>query len=569
MQTMDAKSAENAVGSYGYDYEALAPLAMQKGLPLEELPADGWIRSVLQVVSAVAHNQHEVEVEHVDLAAIGSQLANPATTDFIALIQSLYQRFNEASPTGRPHSLDDYRNQFRSISLPAQADVLHEDDAFAWFRVAGTNPTAIQRTTDPRPLTNEGLRSVSAFADDDLEALASSGRLVLVDFRTALAGLQPSDYPDGQKYVYRPAAWFGVPKGSRRLAPIAILPDEVGALQYAPSAGTESWSWNAAKTVVTCADGNHHEIVSHLARTHLFVEPFIVATHLALPDAHPVSLLLRPHFEGTIFINWSAIHFLVSKGGGVDQLQAGTITSDLRIAAEALTTTPFAEAIVPQGFAARGFGAAVPFDYPYRDDALALWSAIRDWVAAYLSVFYSDDGRVQKDGALQGWSRLIRAQDGGRVATFPELQSTESLVDAIAAIVFAASAAHAAGNFPQASITAYTPLAPGAGYVPVEQAIAAASEAQWLEMLPPLEMAALQLRLTYTLGSMHYTQLGRYDRDWFVPTEKNVEIQERLGGFHQTLARVETAINTRNATLPGAFQYPYLLPSQVPQSINI
>src|SRR5262249_14992652 len=155
-----------------------------------------------------------------------------------------------------------------------------------------------------------------------------------------------------------------------------------------------SWSWNAAKTVLASADDNHQQIVSHLARTHLFVEPFIVATHLELPGEHPVSLLLRPHFEGTIFINWSAIHFLVSNGGGVDQLQAGTIASDLKVAAEALTQTAFDEAIVPNGFATRGFGETVPFDYPYRDDALLLWEAIRDWVGSYLAIFYPDDGTV-------------------------------------------------------------------------------------------------------------------------------------------------------------------------------
>jgi arachidonate 15-lipoxygenase len=568
-QTINTAPTEQALGSYEYDYEALAPLAMQKGLPLEELPSSTWIREVLHVVLAVARNQHEGEAEHVDMAALGAQLADPSTTDFIELIRSLYRQFNAASPAGRPTSLGDYRDQFRTIPLPATADVLHDDDAFAWYRVAGTNPTAIQRATDAGPLTNEGLRSVAAFGEDDLDALVASGRLAVVDFRQALADLEPSNYPDGPKFVYRPAAWFGVPKGTQRLAPIAILPDGAGSLQYAPPSGTTSWSWNAAKTVVTSADDNHHEIISHLARTHLFVEPFIVATHLALPDHHPVSLLLRPHFEGTIFINWSAIHFLVSKGGGVDQLQAGTIASDLKIAVESLTRTSFDDAVVPRGFAARGFGAAVPFDYPYRDDALALWDAIRDWVASYLAIFYRDDGAVQSDAALQGWSTLIRAQDGGRVATFPELQSADALVDAVAAIVYAASALHAAGNFPQANVTAYTPLAPGAGYVPVQQAIAAENEAQWLEMLPPLDMAALQLRLTYTLGSVHYTQLGRYDLGWFVPTGKDVEVQQRLGGFHHSLASIEAAINTRNARLPLAFQYPYLLPSQVPQSINI
>src|SRR5262249_33922970 len=155
-----------------------------------------------------------------------------------------------------------------------------------------------------------------------------------------------SAYPDGQKYAYRPAAWFGVAKGSHQLAPIAILADGAGPLQYAPPAGNESWAWNAAKTVVASADDNHQQIVSHLAPHHRFVEPSIIAPHLALAPDHPLPLLRPPHFDGTIFINWSATHFLVPDGGGVDKLQAGTIASDLEVAAAALTGTPFEQAIV-------------------------------------------------------------------------------------------------------------------------------------------------------------------------------------------------------------------------------
>jgi arachidonate 15-lipoxygenase len=568
-QTMESTTVDRVAGPYEYDYEALPPLAMQKGLPHQEHPSRAWFRDVLHVVMEVARNEREANIERAELAALTAQLARPNTNDFIDVIRAVWRRLSANAPTGRPTSLDDYRNQFRTIPLPPAADVLHDDDAFGWWRVAGTNPTAIQRPSDPRPLTNEGLRSIAEFADDDLAALVSSGRLVVADYREALAGLERSEYPDGPKFAYKPAAWFGVPKGSHRLQPIAILPDVGASVQYAPPAGTDSWAWKAAKTMVASADDNHHEIISHLARTHLFVEPFIVATHVALPNHHPVSLLLRPHFEGTIFINWSALHFLVSKGGGVDQLQAGTIASDLKAAAGALTSTPFEDAIVPRGFASRGFAGDVPFDYPYRDDALALWTAIRDWVADYLAVFYADDGAVQRDSSIQGWSTLVRARDGGRVATFPELSTRDALVDALAAIVYAASALHAAGNFPQASLTAYTPLTPGAGYVPVEQAIAVSNEAEWLELLPPLDMAALQLRLTYTLGSVHHSQLGRYDFSWFLPTRRNVEIQQRLGSFHHALASIEAAINARNARLPLAFQYPYLLPSQVPQSINI
>ena len=168
-QTMEKATVKHSVGAYAYDYDALPPLAMQKGLPREELPSGAWIRDVLHVVMAVASDQHEANIEPADIAALGAQLAHPSTNDFIDLIRTFWRRLNGASPTSRPQTLDDYRDQFRTIPLPPPTNVLHDDDAFAWWRVAWTNPTAIQRPADPRPLINDGVRSVAAFADDDLD----------------------------------------------------------------------------------------------------------------------------------------------------------------------------------------------------------------------------------------------------------------------------------------------------------------------------------------------------------------------------------------------------------------
>ena len=58
------------------------------------------------------------------------------------------------------------------------------------------------------------------------------------------------------------------------------------------------YAWLFAKTIVQIADANYHEAVTHLGRTHLFVGPFAIATRRQLLDHHPLSLLLRPHFEG-------------------------------------------------------------------------------------------------------------------------------------------------------------------------------------------------------------------------------------------------------------------------------
>jgi hypothetical protein len=114
-QMMEKATIKHSVGPYAYDYDGLPLLAMQRGLPREELPSGAWIRDVLHVVMAIASNQHEANIERADIAALGAQLAHPSTNDFIDLIRTLWRRLNAASPTGRPQSLDDYREQFRTI----------------------------------------------------------------------------------------------------------------------------------------------------------------------------------------------------------------------------------------------------------------------------------------------------------------------------------------------------------------------------------------------------------------------------------------------------------------------
>jgi arachidonate 15-lipoxygenase len=80
-------------------------------------------------------------------------------------------------------------------------------------------------------------------------------------------------------------------------------------------------------------------------------------------------------------------------------------------------------------------------------------------------------------------------------------------------------------------------------------------------MLPPLDQALTQLNLGTLLGSVHYTRLGQYDDGHFT----DAKIVTALGRFQAALAAIEEMMN-RNGL---AETYPYLLPSLIPQSINI
>ncbi|HEY3912603.1 MAG TPA: hypothetical protein VGM07_22340 [Stellaceae bacterium] len=101
----------------------------------------------------------------------------------------------------------------------------------------------------------------------------------------------------------------------------------------------------------------------------------------------------------------------------------------------------------------------------------------------------------------------------------------------------------------------FAPAMPLAGYAPVP------SPGAWLAMLPPLDQAFTQLNLGTLLGSVHYTRLGQYGAGYF----SNAKIQAALGKFQAALAVVEDAMNKSGL----ARTYPYLLPSLIPQSINI
>lgn len=528
------------------------------------------------------------------------------------LLQRLYRREEVKAPSQNTPSLrksiqnqnlqqtvieesfEPYQNLFQIIYLPCISKNFQEDRVFAAHRVAGPNPLVIERVKeglpDNFPVTDEQYQAVMG-QQDSLSQAIQDKRLYLADYKI-FDGIKPGNFPpEYTKHLCAPLALFAVPQAdgncSRSLVPVAIqchqVPSPKNPIYTPPPLGTpksDRWFWLIAKTIVQIADANYHELISHLGRTHLLIEPFIIATARELAPNHPLGILLRPHFQGTLFINNAATVGLINQEGIVDATFGGTLEESLRITVEGVRGYPFSfnDSMLPKFFEQRGLDNVKTLpDYPYRDDGMLIWNAIHQWVDSYISVYYHSDRDVVEDTELQNWFATLVADDGGRMTGFGEsnssggfdIHSKTYLVDAVTLIIFTCSAQHAAVNFAQATYMSYAPNMPLAGYQPALEKATDASKKYYFDLLPPLEQAEAQMNITYTLGSVYYTQLGQYQNpnkpnsNYF--TDENVH--PLLETFQNRLQEIETIIQDRNAVRPTS--YSFLLPSKIPQSINI
>ena len=233
---------------------------------------------------------------------------------------------------------------------------------------------------------------------------------------------------------------------------------------HTPASGSR---WKKMMFALNAADGNYHELISHLGRTHLLMEPFVVATN-NMPSTHPIAQLVLPMLQGTAFINQQAFSLLIAPNEFIDIAMMGTIESDVNISVASVLSPGFNALMLPVQLRLRGVLDS-PLQYPYRDDAMKLWNATKAFMSEYVDLFYTNDASVHNDAVLQTWSTTLASENGGRVKGFGEddltgvISTKGYLVDVLTMIQFTAGCQHAALNFPQKDIMSYSPLVPLAG----------------------------------------------------------------------------------------------------------
>ena len=480
-----------------------------------------------------------------------------------------------------------------------------QDKSFAYQRLAGPNPSMLSKIewSNKDPLFKDIKQDKTTYYVADYKALA-----VLVDNNHTADGNDQT-----QRYAYYPRALFQVNSNTKQLEPIAIeirrkehKDQETGSIIITPDVSNKN-KWEIAKWIVQNADTNYHEIVTHLGRTHLYTEPFAVAAAKCLPkDSHPLSVLLRPHFEGTVNINDLATTNLIdvsdqehySKGGVFDTNYAGTMVSNVELMKNEVFNISFDKHTFPTDITDRQVGtvtstkiqgsdiiipvshvapnADLGFDYPYLEDGCKLWNALTDWVCRYVNIYYTDDKAVQGDCELQNWVNTVVTQ--GNIQGFQEkdkpnnsIETREYLVKALTSIIFNASVQHAAVNFPQKQYGLSQPAG-------IYHDFFNDNDFDVDKYLPNEKHVKAVMQVLSILSAVHYTTLGTYhdnksitdtDKKYFDDKGAKPEVYTALCEFKKELAGISQAIKARNEHLDEPYQYSYLLPENIPQSINI
>ncbi|KAF6166900.1 hypothetical protein GIB67_020334 [Kingdonia uniflora] len=361
-------------------------------------------------------------------------------------------------------------------------------DRFSWLRdnefarqaLAGVNPVNIEKLKefpilsklDPAIYGPPESLITKELIDQELEQTSveeaiGNGRLFIIDYHDMLLPFveKINALPKTKTYASRTVFYY---TKSGVLRPIAIelsLPPTASSPQnkHVYTHGHDStsyWIWKFAKAHVCANDAGIHQLVNHWLRTHACMEPYIISTHRQLSQMHPIYKLLHPHMRYTLEINSIARQSLINAGGVIEEcFMAGKYAIELSAAAYNSTWRFDMEAL-PADLIRRGMAVEDPSlpcgvrlvveDYPYAADGLLVWSALKEWVEAYVFSFYSEPKSVSSDTELQAWWKEIKNKghpDKRHEPWWPKLNTKEDLSGILTTIMWVASGQHAALNF--------------------------------------------------------------------------------------------------------------------------
>ena len=535
--------------AYQYDHAFWKPLPLlntsHQGLPLAEWASLKYIVTRLFRTLPLPFNQ------------------------FFARIRTVFDRIDE---------LPDYQKLFTVLPKPTLTEYYDNDECFAEQRLSGVNPVAIRRLTEIPEGFEQSLRELQEelYKHDlalDLSSALQDGKLYIADYSSLAFISKGTKYRSKRQFLPTPIVLFYLPNHDGKLQPVGIQISPPGDPQESQDRKDlklgSAWitpehdpvKWRYAKLCVQTADSNHHELITHLFRTHLAMEPFAIATAHQLAKNHPLGILLRPHFRFMLLNGDLARTRLV---GYIDRLIAGTSEDLAQLFKNAHADWSFDEFAFPKEIENRGMNVDTIAHYPYRDDGMLVWNAVHDFVSSYLQLYYPDQKTIQDDTELQAWAKELVSSTEGRVKGLKvPIETVEDLIKIVTNIIFNCGPQHSAINYSQYEYMAYAPNMPLTTYQPIRQGGNVEDDLQLLPFLPPRTQAAEQLAIIYILAVPYfYDKLGHYGRSF-----ADRKAQECVKNFRDALKEAENTI--ANSNRKRLVEYPYFKPSQILNSISM
>lgn len=221
----------------------------------------------------------------------------------------------------------------------------------------------------------------------------------------------------------------------------------------------------------------------------------------------------------------------------------------------------FSDLMLPEELARRGVDdtEVLPV-YPYRDDGLPVWEALRAFVSGYLAVYYPTPAELREDHELAAWLAELRSEQGAHVAGLPAVDGDRSaLADILTAIIFRSGPYHSAINYPQGDFFGDPRQLPAAAWDDPRRV----READRADYLPPTEPGLTQAAVMFILSSIRHKTLTDYQLSWF----SDARVWPLLADFRVRLEEIEAQIVRQDLLRP--VPYPYLRPSLISLAANV
>ncbi|XP_056858478.1 lipoxygenase 2, chloroplastic-like [Raphanus sativus] len=487
------------------------------------------------------------------------------------------------------------------------------DDEFARQTLAGLNPYSIQLVRewplkskldpavygDPKSLITRDIVEKEIRGVMSVDAALTNKRLFMLDYHDLLLPYvnKVRELDDTTLYASRTLFFLSDDSTLRPVAIELTRPQDVNRRQwrqvFTPGYdATSCWLWKLAKTHAVAHDAGYHQLISHWLRTHCCMEPYIIAANRQLSAMHPIYRLLHPHFRYTMEINARARQSLINAGGIIEtcfwpgkyslELSSDVYAKLWRFDREGLPADLISRGMAVEDEAAEhGLRLTIP-DYPFANDGLMLWDALKEWITEYVKHYYPDVAMIMLDDELQAWWNEVRNIGHGDKKDepwWPVLRTQDDLIGVVTTIAWVASGHHAAVNFGQYGYGGYFPNRPTTTRIrmpveePTEEELKEFYEEPEKVLLKtfPSQKQATQLMVTLDLLSTHSPDeeyLGKEPESSWANDPVIFDAYKRFKGRLQHLEEViderNVNVSLKNRAGAGVVKYELLRPLPKP-----